>query len=43
VNFTVGNAAARAAINLWTTLAVMPAKFVFDVIKAELERRGIDL
>jgi hypothetical protein len=25
----------------WTTLAVMPAEFVFDAIEAELARRGI--
>jgi len=36
------NAAARAAIILWTTLAVTPAEFVCDAIEAELERRGID-
>jgi hypothetical protein len=34
--------AARAVIVLWTTLAVMPVKFVFDAIEAELERRGIE-
>lgn len=34
--------AARAAIILWTTLAVIPAEFVFDTIEAELERRGIE-
>jgi len=34
--------AARAAIILWTTLAVMPAEFVFDAIEAEMERRGIE-
>ena len=33
--------AARAAIILWTSLAVMPAEIVFDVVEAELERRGI--
>jgi hypothetical protein len=32
--------AARTAIVLWTNLAVMPAEIVFDVIEAELERRG---
>jgi hypothetical protein len=35
--------AARAAIILWTNLAVMPAAIVFDVIEAELERRGVEL
>jgi hypothetical protein len=34
--------AARAAIILWTNLAVMPAEIVFDAIEAELERRGIE-
>ena len=34
--------AARAAIILWTTLAAMPAKSVFDAIEAEMERRGIE-
>ena len=33
--------AARAAIILWTNLAVMPVEIVFDVIEAELERRGV--
>jgi hypothetical protein len=33
--------AMRAAIVLWTSLAVMPAKIVFDVIKSELERRDV--
>lgn len=33
--------AARAAIILWTTLAVMPVEIAFDAIEAELERRGI--
>ena len=32
--------AARAAIILWTNLAVMPAGILFEVIEAELERRG---
>jgi hypothetical protein len=32
----------RAAIILWTTLAVMPAELVFDAIESELERRGIE-
>jgi hypothetical protein len=35
--------AARAAIILWTNLAVMPAEIVFDVVEAELERRGVEL
>ncbi len=35
--------AARAAISLWTNLAVEPAEIVFDVIEAELERRGVEL
>jgi hypothetical protein len=34
---------AVAAIILWTSLAVMPAEIVFDVIEAELERRGVEL
>ena len=33
--------AARAAIILWTNLVVMPVEIVFDVIEAELERRGV--
>jgi hypothetical protein len=32
--------AARAAIILWTNVAVMPAAIAFDAIEAELERRG---
>jgi hypothetical protein len=32
----------RAAIILWINLAVMPAALAFDVIEAELERRGIE-
>lgn len=35
--------AARAAIILWTNLAVMPADIVFDAIETELERRGVEL
>jgi hypothetical protein len=34
--------AARAAIVLWTSLAVMPAEILFDAIEAELERRGVE-
>jgi hypothetical protein len=34
--------AARAAIILWTNLAVMPAEIVFDAIEAELERRSVE-
>jgi hypothetical protein len=34
--------AARAAIILWTSLAVMPAEIPFDAIEAELERRGLE-
>ena len=34
--------AVRAAIILWTNLAVMPAEILFDAIEAELERRGVD-
>jgi hypothetical protein len=34
--------AARAAIILWTNLAMMPAGIIFDAIEAELERRGIE-
>jgi hypothetical protein len=32
--------AARAAVILWTNLAMMPAEILFDAMKAELERRG---
>jgi hypothetical protein len=35
--------AARAAVILWTNLAVTPAKILFDAIEAELERRGVEL
>ena len=35
--------AARAAIILCTSLAVMPAEIVFDAIEAELERRDVEL
>ena len=35
--------AARAAIILWTNLAVMPAEILFDAIEAELERRDVEL
>jgi hypothetical protein len=34
--------ATRAAIIFWTTLAVIPAEIVFDAIKAELGRRGVE-
>jgi hypothetical protein len=34
--------AARAAIILWTNLAVMPAEIIFDAIEAELGRRGVE-
>jgi hypothetical protein len=34
--------AARAAIILWTTLAVLPVEIVFDAIEAELNRRGVE-
>jgi hypothetical protein len=34
--------ATRAAIILWTTLAVMPAEIVFHAIEAELRRRGVE-
>jgi hypothetical protein len=34
--------AARAAMIIWVTLAVMPAELVFDAIEAELERRGVE-
>ena len=33
--------ATRAAIILWTNLAVMPAEILFDAIEAELQRRGV--
>ena len=35
--------AARAAIILWTSLAVMPVEIVLDAIEAELERRDVEL
>jgi hypothetical protein len=35
--------ATRAAIILWTILAMMPAEIPFDAIEAELERRSIEL
>jgi len=35
--------AARAAIILWTNLAVMPVEIVFDAIENELKRRGVEL
>ena len=34
--------AVRAAIILWTSLAVMPAEILFDAIGTELERRGVE-
>jgi hypothetical protein len=34
--------AARAAIILWTNLAVMLAEILFDAIEAELKRRGVE-
>jgi hypothetical protein len=34
--------AARAAIILWTNLAVMAAEILFDAIEAELERCGVE-
>ena len=33
--------ATRAAIILWTNLAVMPAEILFDAIEAKLECRGV--
>jgi hypothetical protein len=35
--------AARAAIILWTTFAVMPVEILFDAIEAEFKRRGVEL
>jgi hypothetical protein len=35
--------ATRAAIILWTNLAVMPAEILFEAIETELERRGVKL
>ena len=32
----------RVAMILWINLARMPAALAFDVIEAELERRGIE-
>ena len=34
---------ARAAIILWTNVAVIPAEIVFHAIEAELECRGVEL
>jgi hypothetical protein len=34
--------AARAVIILWTSVAVMPAEMIFDVIEAQLKNRGIE-
>jgi hypothetical protein len=34
--------ATRAAIVLWTNLAVMLAEILFDAIEAGLERRGLE-
>jgi len=34
--------AVRAAIILWTNLAVMPTEILFDAIEAKLERRDVD-
>ena len=34
--------AVRAAIILWTNLAVMPAEILFDAIEAELEWRHVE-
>ncbi len=35
--------AVRAAIIIWTSLALMPTEIVFDAIEAELECRGAEL
>jgi hypothetical protein len=35
--------ATRAAIILWTGLAVISAEIVFDAIEAELEHRGVEV
>jgi hypothetical protein len=34
--------AARAVIILWTSVAVIPAEMIFDVIEAQLKNRGIE-
>jgi hypothetical protein len=34
--------AARAAVILWTNLAMIPAEILFDAIESELERRGFE-
>ncbi|MDI4238463.1 hypothetical protein OZ411_37290 [Bradyrhizobium sp. Arg237L] len=34
--------ASRAAIILWTSLAVVSAEILFDAIETELERRGVE-
>ena len=33
----------RVAIILWINVAIMPAAFTFEAIKAELGRRGVEL
>jgi hypothetical protein len=35
--------ATRAAIILWTNLAVTPAETLFDAIEAKLKRHGVEL
>jgi hypothetical protein len=34
--------AARVAIILWTSFAVMPVEIAFDAIELELRRRGVE-
>jgi hypothetical protein len=33
----------RASIIFWTSLAVVPAEILFDVIETELKHRGVEL
>jgi hypothetical protein len=35
--------ASRAAIIFWTSLAMVPTEILFDALKTELERRGVEL
>ena len=35
--------ASRAAIILWTSVAMVPAEILFNAIGTELERRGAEL
>ena len=35
--------ASRAAIVFWTSVAMVPAEILFNVIETKLERRGAEL